>query len=108
MEINTQMGLSYNRFKWWIAHKSSWCVKFKGDKPYVREGSSTIQLGGLNVHVISEAHKRSVQLLEIKWRKSYLPITKHVEIMLDIEKSRIMCDGNYVFCGYKRFTFRIV
>ena len=70
--------------------KCSWCVKFKGDTPYAREGSSTIQLGGLNVHAVSEAHKRSIQMLESESRKSCLPITKHVELMLDIEKSRII------------------
>jgi hypothetical protein len=70
--------------------KCSWCVKFKGDTPYAREGSSTIQLGGLNVHVVPEAHKRSIQMLESESRKSCLPITKHVELMLDIEKSRII------------------
>ena len=70
--------------------KCAWCVKFKGDTPYAREGSSTIQLSGLNGHAISEAHKRSILLLESESRQSCLPITKHVELMVDVEKSRII------------------
>ena len=54
------------------------------------EGSSTIQLSGLNVHVINEAHKRSIQILDMESKKPCLPITKHVELMLDVEKSRII------------------
>ena len=41
-----------------------WCVKFKCDTPFAKEGSSTIQLSGSNVHASSEAHKRSIKLLE--------------------------------------------
>ena len=44
--------------------KCLWCVKLKCDTPFAKEGSSTIQLSGLNVRASSEAHKRSIQLLE--------------------------------------------
>ena len=70
--------------------KCLWCVKFKGDTPFAREGSSTIQLSGLNVHASSEAHKRSIQLSEYESRQPCLPIQKHIELMLDVEKSRII------------------
>jgi hypothetical protein len=70
--------------------KCLWCVKFKGDTPFAREGSSTIQLSGLNVHASSEAHKHSIQLLDYELRQPCLPITKHIELMLDVEKSRII------------------
>ena len=49
--------------------KCFWCVNFKCDTPFAKEGSSTIQLSGLNVHASYEAHKRSIQLLEYKLRQ---------------------------------------
>ena len=48
--------------------KCLWCVKFKCDTPFAKEGSSTIQSSGLNVHASSEAHKISIQLLEYESR----------------------------------------
>jgi len=40
--------------------------------PFAREGSSKIQLNGLNIDVYPEAHKYLIQLLEYALRKPCL------------------------------------
>jgi len=70
--------------------KCLWCVKFEGDTPFAREGSITIQLSLLNVHASFESHKHSIQLFDYELRQPCLPITKHIELMLDVAKSRII------------------
>ena len=70
--------------------KCSWCVKFKRDTPFAKEGSTTLQVSGLNGHSESEAHKFSLQFLEGETKRKNLPITKHVELMVDAEKERII------------------
>ena len=77
------MGLSNNRpnpnAKEHI--KCLWCFKFKGDTPFAREVSITIQLSGLNVHASSEAHKWSIQLLEYESRQPCFSLQNHIELM---------------------------
>ena len=70
--------------------KCSWCVKFKRDTPFAKEGSTTLQVSGLNGHSESEAHKFSLQFLEGETKRKNLPITKHGELMVDAEKERII------------------
>ena len=67
-----------------------WCVKFKWETPFAKEGSMTLQVSGLNIHAKSEAHKFALQLLEEERKRSTLSITKHVELMVDAEKERII------------------
>ena len=54
------------------------------------EGSTTLQVSGLNGHLESKAHKFSLQFLEGKTKRKNLLITKHVELMVDAEKERII------------------
>ena len=70
--------------------KCSLCVKYKRETPFVKDGSTTLQISGLNAHAKSEAHKFSLQLLEGESKKNNLSITKHVELMVDAEKERII------------------
>ena len=70
--------------------KCSLCVKYKRETPFAKDGSTTLQIGGLNAHAKSEAHKFSLQLLEGETKKSNIPITKHVELMVDAGKERII------------------
>ena len=70
--------------------KCSWCVKFKRETPFAKDGSTTLQVSGLNIHATSEAHKFYLQLLEGERKRSTLPITKHVELMVDAQKERII------------------
>ena len=44
--------------------KCSWCVKFKRETPFAKDGSTTLQFSALNIHATSEANKFSLQLLE--------------------------------------------
>ena len=44
--------------------KCSWCVKFKRDTTFSKEGSTTLQVSGLNGHSESKAQKFSLQFLE--------------------------------------------
>ena len=44
--------------------KCSRCVKFKRETPFSKEGSTTLQVSGLNGQSKSEAHKFSLQFLE--------------------------------------------
>ena len=70
--------------------KCLWCFKFKGDTPFAREVSITIQLSGLNVHASSEAHKCSIQLLEYESRQPFFPIQKHIELMMYVKNFKII------------------
>jgi len=70
--------------------KCSWCVKFKRETTFAKYGSTTLQVSGLSVHAKSEAHKFAMQLLDGERKRSTLPITKHVELMVDAEKERII------------------
>ena len=70
--------------------KCSWCVKFKRETTFAKDGSTTLQVSGLSVHAKSEAHKFAMQLLDGERKRSTLPITKHVELMVDAEKERII------------------
>ena len=70
--------------------KFSWCVKFKRETPFSKYVSTTLQVSALNIHATSEDHKFSLQLLEGEKKRSTLPITKHVELMVDAQKERII------------------
>ena len=67
-----------------------WCVKFKRETPFAKDGSTTLQVSALNIHATSEIHKFSFQLLEGERKWSTLPITKHVELMVDAYKEIII------------------
>jgi len=60
------------------------------DTPFAKERSTTLQVSGLNGHAKLEAHNLCLQLLEgeTKWRN--FPITKHVELVIDVENGIII------------------
>ncbi|KAH9295072.1 hypothetical protein KI387_038660 [Taxus chinensis] len=70
--------------------KCSWCVKYKRDTPFAKDGSTTLQASGLLTHAESEPHKFASQHLEGENKQSSIPITKHIELMVDAEKERII------------------
>jgi len=65
-------------------------VKFKRDTPFAKEGSTTLQVSGLNGHAELEAHNFSLQLLEGETKSSNFPITKHVGLMVNAKKERVI------------------
>lgn len=53
-------------------------------------GTTTLQVSGLCDHAKSKTHNCFLQLLDRKSKKRNIPISKHVELMVDIEKERII------------------
>ena len=51
--------------------KCLWCVKFKRETPFSKEGILTLH-SGLNIHAKSKAHKFALQLLEGESKHSTL------------------------------------
>ena len=70
--------------------KCSWYVEFKIDVPFDKDRRTTIQVSDLNDHAKLESHKFSLHLLEGETKWSNLQITKHIELMVDIEMERII------------------
>ncbi|MCO5575073.1 hypothetical protein L7F22_028870 [Adiantum nelumboides] len=67
-----------------------WCAEFSMSNPYAKEGATTIQLPALDKHALSKVHKLATQRWNLKSHKDVLPIQKHVELMVDGEKQRII------------------
>lgn len=66
------------------------CSELKVNTPFGDKGSKTIQKQALEVHQKSEAHKRAKERLNWQKQAPSKVIEKHVDLMLDAEKSRIV------------------
>ncbi|MCO5600445.1 hypothetical protein L7F22_054558 [Adiantum nelumboides] len=70
--------------------KCIWYSEFGLKTPFAREGSSTMGIQALDKHANSDAHKIATQLWALKSHRDVMPIQKHVELMVDAEKQRII------------------
>ncbi|MCO5557161.1 hypothetical protein L7F22_010720 [Adiantum nelumboides] len=66
------------------------CSEFGLKNPFAREGSSTMGIQALDKHANSDAHKIATQLWTLKSHRDVMPIQKHVDLMVDAEKQRII------------------
>ncbi|MCO5613245.1 hypothetical protein L7F22_067521 [Adiantum nelumboides] len=65
-------------------------VNFGLKTPFAREGSSTKGIQALDKHANSDAHKIATQRWALKSHRDVMPIQKHVELMVNAEKQRII------------------
>ncbi|MCO5613014.1 hypothetical protein L7F22_067287 [Adiantum nelumboides] len=70
--------------------KCTLCVEAKEKDPFANEGNINIQKGALHDHAISEPHKNAVRKLTMLAKLPQRVIEKHVELMVDSEKNRIV------------------
>ncbi|MCO5594786.1 hypothetical protein L7F22_048819, partial [Adiantum nelumboides] len=70
--------------------KCIWCLEFGLKNPFAQEGSSTMGIQALDKHANSNAHKKVMQRWALKSHRDVMPIQKHVELMVDAEKQRII------------------
>ncbi|MCO5601995.1 hypothetical protein L7F22_056122 [Adiantum nelumboides] len=84
------MGLSHFGSDGKQRAKCIWCSEFGLKTPFAREGSSTMGIQALDKHANSDAHKIATQRWALKSHRDVMPIQKHVELMVDAEKQRII------------------
>ncbi|MCO5602422.1 hypothetical protein L7F22_056553 [Adiantum nelumboides] len=70
--------------------KCLWCSEFTLKSPFAKDGSLTLQIQALDKHAVSDPHKRAAQRRKLRAHKDVMPIEKHVELMVDSERQRIV------------------
>ncbi|MCO5560469.1 hypothetical protein L7F22_014084, partial [Adiantum nelumboides] len=70
--------------------KCTLCVEAKEKGFFANEGNVNIQKGALHDHAISKPHRNAVSKLAMLAKMPETVIEKHVELMIDSEKNRIV------------------